>query len=100
MNVREILHVHEELERTDRVLGKEAEQDVRLGFSAERVVFQTLIPGVVALDAEASDLLFLPHPDESEALARRQGRVDPLTELELARVHVGVTERAGEGRFS
>ena len=100
MNVREILHIYEKLERTDRVLGQKAEQDVRFRFGAEGVVFKTLIPRVVALDADTTDFFLFPHPDESEALARRQRSVDAFTELKLPRVHVGVAERGREGGFS
>ena len=57
---------------------------------AIRILFEPLFSGVVPLDSDPSDVLRLPHPDDSRAVAWRQRNVLLNAAEGLARPHVRV----------
>src|SRR5688572_24432978 len=68
----EILAIDEQADAAELALGQHADDHVRLRRGAERVFFHALHAGVVDLDADATDVLALPHADDPGAVTRRE----------------------------
>ena len=60
-----VLAVHENPQPPELPLCEQTDDRVRSTQVAERILFEPLDAGVVQLDADAPDILALPHPDQA-----------------------------------
>src|SRR5439155_15637616 len=67
-NIGEVFDVHKELHAPKSALCQEAEEDVRLGLGAIRVLLQTLTARVITFDADTAGFSLLPHADNSKTM--------------------------------
>src|SRR5438034_9193846 len=91
--IREVFRIHKPPQLPDPSFNEAPKQRVGGALAPVRIVFETLSSRQIALDANPTAILVLPHSKQQGAVPRRERDVPALTTSSFKRMRIGVGRR-------